>query len=159
LKDAGGVYADLWWKQSGVEVALHGTAARVRPEWLREIPLFQNAPDRVLARVASELVFERLDGDRLVFEAGDEGDKFYILARGKVAVISPQGKPLAVLTDGDFFGEIALIDDVPRNATVRTLVRSSFLTLTNARFDKLLEEEEELRIAIRHAVTARLEAR
>lgn len=159
LKDAGGVYADLWRKQSGVEVALQGTAARVQPEWLREIPLFRNAPERVLARVASELVFERLDGDRLVFEAGDEGDKFYILARGKVAVISPQGKRLAVLTDGDFFGEIALIDDVPRNATVRTLVRCSFLTLTHARFDRLLEEEEELRVAIRHAVAARLEAR
>ena len=158
LKDAGGVYSDLWRKQSGVEVALQGTAARVRPEWLREIPLFCNAPERVLTRVASELVFERLDGDRVVFEADDEGDKFYILARGKVAVISPHGKRLAVLTDGDFFGEIALIDDVPRNATVITLVRCSFLTLTHARFDKLLEEEEELRVAIQHAVATRLEA-
>lgn len=159
LKEAGGIYADLWRKQSGVEVAPQGTAARVRPEWLREIPLFHDAPERVLARVASELVFERLEGDRLVFEAGDEGDKFYILARGKVAVISPQGKQLAVLTDGDFFGEIALIEDVPRNATVRTLVRCSFLTLTHARFDKLLAEEDELRVAIQHAVDARLEAR
>ncbi|MEQ1923676.1 MAG: ATP-binding cassette domain-containing protein [Pyrinomonadaceae bacterium] len=159
LKDAGGVYTDLWRKQSGVEVDLQGTAARIQPEWLREIPLFCNAPEHVLARVASELVFERLDADRIVFEEGDEGDKFYILARGKIEVITQPGKRLAVLTDGDFFGEIALIDDVPRNATVRTLVRCSFLTLTHAQFDKLLEEEEDLRVAIRNTVDARLGAR
>src|SRR5205085_6452658 len=84
LKEAGGVYSDLWRKQSGVEVSMHGTAARISPEWLSEVPLFRNAPANVLARVAGELVFERLDGDRTVFEQGDEGDKFYILARGKV---------------------------------------------------------------------------
>jgi ATP-binding cassette, subfamily B, bacterial len=159
LKDAGGVYANMWRKQSGVEVALQGTAARVQPVWLREIPLFRNASEPVLERVASELVFERLDGDRLVFEEGDEGDKFYILARGKVEIVTQQGKRLAVLADGDFFGEIALINDVPRTATVRTLVHCSFLTLTHARFDKLLEEEEDLRVAIRDIVDARLEAR
>lgn len=158
LKDAGGVYADLWRKQSGVEVSMHGTAARIQPEWLREIPLFHDAPERVLTRVASDLVFERLDGDRVVFEEGDEGDKFYILARGKVEVVTRQGKRLAVLTDGDFFGEIALVNNVPRNATVRTLVPCSFLTLTHMRFDKLLEGEEELRAAIRQTVDARLEA-
>ncbi|MEP6787896.1 MAG: ABC transporter transmembrane domain-containing protein [Acidobacteriota bacterium] len=157
LKDAGGVYADLWRKQSGVEVAIHGTAARIEPEWLREIPLFRKAPEGVLQRVAGELVFERLDSDRLVFEEGDQGEKFYILARGKVEVMR-HGKPLAVLTDGDFFGEIALINNVPRNASVRTLVPCSFLTLTQSRFDKLLEGEEELRLAIRQTVDARLEA-
>lgn len=158
LKDAGGIYADLWRKQSGVEVALQGTAAHVRPDWLRAIPLFISAPERVLERVASELVFERLDSDRIVFEEGDVGDKFYILARGKVDVITRQGKQLAVLTDGDFFGEIALINDVPRNATVRTLVPCSFLTLTHAQFDKLLEGEQELRLTIQRTVDARLEA-
>ncbi len=158
LKDAGGVYADLWRKQSGVEVDMKGTAARIEPEWLREIPLFENASQRVLESVTSELVFERLDADRLVFEEGDEGDKFYILARGKVEVLTREGERLAVLTDGDFFGEIALINDVPRNATVRTLVPCSFLTLTHERFDKLLEREEDLRVAIRQTVNERLEA-
>ena len=159
LKDAGGVYTDLWRKQSGVEVAVQGTAARVRPEWLREIALFRNVPEHVLERVASELVFERLDGDRTVFEEGDEGDKFYVLARGKVEVVKRDGNRLAVLTDGDFFGEIALVEQAPRNATVRTLVPCSFLTLTNGQFNKLLKEEDELRTAIRKTMEARLEAR
>jgi len=159
LRDAGGVYSDLWRKQSGVEVAIQGTGARIHPEWLHYLPLFSNAPGDVLERVASELVFERLDGDRTVFEEGDKGDRFYILARGKVEVITRSGKQLAVLTDGDFFGEIALIDDVPRNATIRTLVPCSFLTLTHSQFEKLLDEEEGLREAIRQTVDARLETR
>lgn len=159
LLNAGGVYSELWRKQSGIEVDAQGTAARVQPEWLRAIPLFSDAPERVLVRVAGEFLFERLDADRIIFEEGDEGDKFYILARGKVEVITKQGRSLAVLTDGDFFGEIALIDDVPRNATVRTLSRCSFLTLTNLQFDKLLDDEKELRAAIRNIVASRLESR
>ncbi len=158
LKESGGVYAELWRKQSGVEVDRQGTAARIEPEWLRAIPLFANASAHVLERVAGELEFERIDQGRVVFEEGDEGDKFYILARGKVEV-TRDGHRLAVLTDGDFFGEIALIDDAPRNATIQTLAPCSFLTLTHSRFDKLLEEEEDLRAAIRKIVDARLEAR
>jgi len=157
LREAGGLYSEMWRKQSGIEVGPKGKAARVRPEWLREIPLFKNASEHVLEAVAGEFVFEKLDGHRTVFEEGDEGDKFYVLARGKVEVVRGDGKQLAVLTDGDFFGEIALVDDVPRNATVRTLVRSSFLTLTHAQFDKLLEQDEELREAVRRTVDARLE--
>jgi ATP-binding cassette subfamily B protein len=159
LKDAGGVYSELWRKQSGLEVDAEGTAARVEPEWLREIPLFADAPNEVLEGVAGELAFERLDANRTVFEEGDEGDKFYILARGKVEVVTGEGRRLAVLTDGDFFGEIALIEDVPRNATIRTLAPCSFLTLTHSRFGKLLDQEEKLRAAIRKIVDARLESR
>ncbi len=159
LKESGGIYAELWRKQSGVEVDAQGTAARIEPEWLRAIPLFANASESVLERVAGELEFERLDQGRTVFEEGDEGDKFYILARGKVDVVTGEGRRLAVLTDGDFFGEIALIENVPRNATIRTLAPCSFLTLTHSRFDKLLDEEEDLRAAIRKIVDARLESR
>jgi ATP-binding cassette subfamily B protein len=159
LKDAGGVYADLWRKQSGVEAALRESAARIEPKWLREIPLFHNASEAVLARVAGDLIFERLDGGRVVFEEGDPGEKFYILARGKVEVVTKHGKRLAVLTDGDFFGEMALVDDVPRNATVRTLMPCSFLTLTNKRFNNLLGEEEGLRAAVRRTADERLETR
>ena len=159
LKDGGGLYSEMWRKQSGIEVGPQGKVARVRPEWLRQIPLFQSASEHVLAHVAGEFVFENLDGNRTVFEEGDEGDKFYVLARGKVEVVKGGDKRLAVLTDGDFFGEIALVDDVPRNATVRTLVRSSFLTLTHSQFDRLLEQDEELREAVRRTVDARLEGR
>jgi ATP-binding cassette subfamily B protein len=153
------VYAELWRKQSGVEVDHKGAAARIEPEWLRAIPLFANVSEHVLERVAGELVFERLDHGRVVFKEGDEGDKFYILARGKVEVVAREGRRLAVLTDGDFFGEIALIDDVPRNATIRTLAPCSFLTLTHSRFDNLLEEEEDLRATVRKIVDARLGTR
>jgi len=155
LKDAGGLYARLWRKQSGIDVGETGTGAEVSAEWLREVPLFQNVSEEVLAGLAREFVFERLDSGRNVFEEGDKGDKFYILARGKVEVITKDDVRLAVLTDGDFFGEIALVDDVPRNATVRTLAPCSFLTLTHARFDKLLGREEELRMSIQETMEAR----
>lgn len=159
LVDAGGVYAGLWRKQSGIELDMYGPAARVEPEWLREIPLFRRVPETVLARIANELVFERLDVGRVVFEEGDVGDKFYILARGKAEVVRNEDQRIAVLSDGDFFGEIALVNDAPRNATVRTLTNCSFLTLAHSSFDKLLEEEEDLRNAIRQTMGERMETR
>lgn len=158
LKDAGGVYSHLWKKQSGIEVGETGAGAEVRPEWLHEVPLFSEINADVLARLAREFVFERLEGGRIVFEEGDEGDKFYILGRGRVEVVR-SGERLAVLTDGDFFGEMALVDDVPRNATVRTVMRSSFLTLSHARFRRMLEEDEDLRNTIRNTMEERSEAR
>jgi MFS family permease len=104
---------------------LDAETAVPRPELelLRELPMFAPLPPVTLERLASRLARVRVaDGDH-VFRRGDAGDRFYVIGEGEVAVDFEDRPPL-VLGRGAYFGEIALLRDVPRTATVtaRTIV-------------------------------------
>jgi MFS family permease len=90
------------------------------PEELRilaSVPIFAPLPGTSLEHLAGRLVPLRLDPGTVIVREGDAGDRFYIVAEGEVE-ISEEGKPIAELETGGYFGEIALIRDVPRTATV-----------------------------------------
>jgi MFS family permease len=85
---------------------------------LTSIPIFAPLPGSTLEHVAARLLpFRRDAGDEIV-RAGEAGDRFYLVVEGEVEV-SAAGRPPSVLGPGDYFGEIALLRDVPRTATVR----------------------------------------
>jgi CRP-like cAMP-binding protein len=80
-------------------------------------------------------------GDTL-FGKGDPGDTLYVVAWGEVAVLVPQ--EVARLSEGDFFGEIALIADRPRTATVRATVDSQVLALDRSLIVDLVSASPDL---------------
>lgn len=90
---------------------------------------------------------------------GDEGDRFYIVVRGAVEVLKAEADgdqhQLAILDDGDYFGEMALLDEVPRTASVRARVPSVLLGLARDQFLRLLAAEPELRTAIEAEAVSR----
>ncbi|MFM9913415.1 MAG: cyclic nucleotide-binding domain-containing protein [Methylophilaceae bacterium] len=107
---------------------------------LREISLFADLTHRELG-IIQELLHEReYVKDEIVFDEGEEGQAIYFLFTGKV-LICRQGRPvdgaIAELPNGQFFGELALLDNSPRSAQVRAaedctigvLFREDFLTL------------------------------
>ena len=157
----GGVYASLWEKQQGFSIA-EGGAARVEATRLRAIPMLQSLAPAALTALAEIFITERCPAERDVFREGDPGDKFYLIARGKltVRVRTPDGgeQEIRTMDDGDHFGEIALMEDTLRTATVRTRTDCVFLTLARDPFLKLLEREPGLREAFQKVVAERLKA-
>ncbi len=89
-------------------------------ELLRAIPIFAPLPVPVLERLASLAAEVRTPARSAVFEQGAAGDRFYVIAEGRAAV-EIDGAQTSTLGPGGFFGEIALLRDIPRTATVRAL--------------------------------------
>jgi len=156
-----GAYHRLWQKQSRFVVSQDGAQAGVDPVWLRSVHLFEDVPEAVLTDIASRLVTESVAAGRTVLFEGDPGDKFYVLVRGSVEVVKRhEGRDsrLAVLQDGDFFGETALLQGIPRTATIRTLTPCTFLTLQRGQFLDLMSRAPELAQAVDEIQRRRLAA-
>ena len=157
-----GIYAGLWQKQAGFTLSSEGTQAKVTAERLKAIPLFADLDLPFLATLAHDFVTERIVADRIVIQEGDPGDRFYVIVRGKVAVskrdVAGVDHRLAVLADGDHVGEMALLRDEPRSATVKTLTDTMFLILERDRFAELLRQTPQLRESLMLKYEERLTA-
>lgn len=100
---------------------------------LRGTPIFEPLGPTNIERVARNLVPVEADPGTVVIREGDPGDRFYVIEEGEVEV-SRHGQPLAKLGPGDFFGEIALLRNVPRTATVTASGFASLRSLDRAHF-------------------------
>lgn len=93
------------------------------PDFLRKLSFFKDIPDIRLKLLGSLLRYVALRRNQVLFEEGSLGTSLYIVIHGQVDTLSidPTGheRLLHLFTDGDVFGEIALIMDIPRTATIR----------------------------------------
>ena len=85
---------------------------------LTSTPIFAPLPGGSLEHLAARLVPLRIEASSIVVREGDAGDRFYIVAEGELDVMQ-DGARIGELTPGGYFGEIALLRDVSRTATVR----------------------------------------
>jgi MFS family permease len=102
-------------------------------ELLRRVPFFASLPEPALERLAQSAEHSEFQAGETVVTQGDSGNRFYVVEDGELAV-EIDGKNVATLREGDYFGEIALLRDVPRTATVRARSDSSLLALDRADF-------------------------
>jgi CRP/FNR family transcriptional regulator, cyclic AMP receptor protein len=116
----------------------------VQPVLFRRFTLFAELDDRELASIAAVAKTRRYAKDDAIFHADEIGDIFCLIREGrvKVTMTSPEGKEiiLSMLGPGDFFGEMALLDDAPRSATVIATEPLEVVTIWRSDFLQILQE-------------------
>jgi MFS family permease len=124
-------------------------------ELLRKVSILSMLPEPTLDRLARALVrVEAQPGDVIIRE-GDEGDRFYVIESGTVEV-TKEGRHIADLGPGDFVGEIALLRDVPRVATVVATSELVLQSLERSQFIPAVTGQGEFHEAAEAAMTGRL---
>ena len=144
-----------------IEVDLESGTPTFAPEALRSVPLFARLPEAVITRIAKRFTTEKVAlGNNLVVE-GAEKNQFFVIAQGQVEVLSKgaHGSDLriALLTDGEYFGEIELLANRTSDVTVRTITPCTLLTLSRKELDAILAETPSLQAEFKKAVDEHLE--
>ncbi len=127
---------------------------------LRAIPLFSAVGDADLESLSSLVIERRFPKHKTIVEEGAPGDYMYIICDGRVKVTKLSGdgreKILELLDGGDFFGEMSLLDDAPRSASVEALSEVRVLALGRNDFLDLLRKSTDLAFAVVQELTRRL---
>jgi hypothetical protein len=123
--------AVAWRRLRSIDAA--ADVPQVQIQLLRLIPIFAPLPAPELEGLARALEPVSVTAGTEVIHEGDPGDRFYAVASGQVRV-TRQGREVALLGRGDGFGEIALIEDVPRTATVTALTDAELYSLEKEPF-------------------------
>jgi MFS family permease len=129
---------------------------QVQIQLLRMIPIFAPLPAPELEGLARALVPVKVAAGTTVIREGDEGDRFYAIATGEL-LVSKDGHEVSTLRRGDGFGEIALIKDVPRTATVTALADADLYSLEKEPFIFALTGHAPAAAAAGDMVTRRLD--
>jgi len=124
-------------------------------ELLRGSPIFAPLPPATLEALALRLEARRIDAGDTVFAQGNAGDEFYLVDSGRVTV-AVAGETVAELGPGESFGEIALLRDVPRTATVTALTEVSLYALEREHFLAAVTGHAQSRTAAEILITSRL---
>jgi signal transduction histidine kinase len=126
---------------------------------LRKIPLFADLSEEDLKRLYQMAETVSVPAGQLVLREGDQGDSLFVVLSGELEVTKRQGSQdilLALYEPGQFFGEMALLEQAPRSASVRTLQKSRLLVISQDAFQTLLSCSPSAPIKILHTVTSRL---
>ena len=131
---------------------------------LRSLPMFSNMPTaklKLLAFASDRVTFQK---GEVLFRQGDDGDAAYIVIDGTADVLVSTGGPaggeadvkVAELTENAFVGDMAIISDMPRTATVRAATKLTTLRIRKEHMMEMVRDSQELALAVLREVVARL---
>jgi CRP/FNR family transcriptional regulator, cyclic AMP receptor protein len=135
-------------------------ATMVSPAVLKAVPLFATFPEEQLRMLTTVVLRKSVTRSTTVMAAGDATDSLYIVLSGRLKVMmsDAEGKEviLAILGPGEYFGEMGLIDDEPRSASVVALEACELLGITKRDFKKALADNFEMTMAVMRGLVRRL---
>ena len=135
-------------------------AGTVSTAVLKTVPLFTSFPEDQLRVLTTLVTRKSASRSTTIMAGGDPTDSLYIVLSGRLKVMmsDAEGKEviLSILGPGEFFGEMGLIDDEPRSATVMTIEACELLSIAKRDFKKCLAENFEMSQAVMRGLVKRL---
>jgi CRP/FNR family cyclic AMP-dependent transcriptional regulator len=126
-----------------------------KTDLLKSVPLFAQCSKKELAQLA--LVADEIDVDEgaVLTREGDRGREFFVLVEG-AAEVRRKGRKVNTMSSGDFFGEIALVSERPRTATVTTTSPAQLVVVTDRSFRDLMRKQPSIQLKVLVALADRL---
>jgi len=124
-------------------------------EHLKKVPIFGKLPAKELEYVARSVKERVYESGTVIVKEGDPGLGFFLIIEGRVDV-SHKDHRIREMGPGEFFGEMALMEEAPRSATVTALDRTRCLQLVRWDFRALLKENPDLAVRMLEVVVQRL---
>jgi hypothetical protein len=133
-------------------------ALALKREFVEKVPLFRGASTDLIQEIALELKPMVFTPGDFIFREGEIGHHLYIISRGMVEVTSADGRTIySTLSDGAFFGEIALLFSLQRTASIRALEYTDLYSLDDQTFEKILARYPEFGTTVRDEAQRRME--
>ncbi|KAJ9457344.1 Cyclic nucleotide-gated cation channel subunit A [Diplonema papillatum] len=127
----------------------------VRMKFISQVPMFKHQPIECLISLANALKNFVLEPERRVIEAGDDGKEMFFLGHGLAEVTSPDGDLWGVIKPGGFFGEIALLTESKRTASITTLTYCELFRLDKGDFFGLIRKYSSMKQAVQEEMVKR----
>lgn len=131
-------------------------------QFLRQVALFRSLSDKALLDLSAITIEQVVPAKTMVFKEGDKGDALFIIKSGKINILKRNSSGidsvLVSLGKGNVIGDMAIIDEQPRSASIETIQETSFLIITKDDFRDLLAEVPEISFQILKLTTERLRA-
>src|SRR5256886_13978381 len=135
-------------------------ATTVSTAVLKAVPLFTSFPEDQLRMLTTRVRRRSAPRNTTIMSSGEATDSLYIVLSGRLKVMmsDSEGKEviLSILGPGEFFGEMGLIDDEPRSASVVTIEACELLSISKRDFKKCLLENSEMSMAVMRGLVRRL---
>ncbi len=122
---------------------------------IKKVPLFSKLSKKGLGEVAHIADELDLPKGKVMAEEGDRGREFFVLLEGE-ADVTKGDRSINTMHEGDFFGEIALVTNMPRTATVTATTDVRVLVITERDFGSLLKHSEEVGLSVAEALAERM---
>jgi CRP/FNR family transcriptional regulator, cyclic AMP receptor protein len=127
-----------------------------KAEWLSSVPLFAGISDDSMARLAAVTGEQDFGAGQFIVRQGQVGTGLYVIISGAVDVLHGAGDVIATLNPGEFFGELSVIDQQPRNASVQAKEPTAVLAVASWDLLALLEQDQALALNLIKVLVARV---
>jgi Cyclic nucleotide-binding domain/Ion channel len=161
-------YNYLWLNKKGYQdqSLLEGLPAKIQSELfffinrsiIEKVPFFRGASVDLLEDLMTKLDSRIYVPDEKIFKHGEAGDALYFIHSGQVDILDSKGEKIVALQEGSFFGEMALVSDIPRSATARANTYCDLYLLHKSAFEEVTRVYPEFKKHIEDVVQRRKSA-